>query len=58
MAQVPPELLPYRFSDDAQRTQFPGGFGGMPNVTAIPGQYKVIRALMLALRARGAVPAG
>ena len=59
MAQVPPELLPYRFSDDGQRTPFPGGFvPGAPDVTAmIPGQVKVIKALMLALRARGAAPA-
>lgn len=54
MAQVPPELLPYRFSDDGQRTPFPGGFvPGAPDVTAmIPGQAKVIKALMQALRAR------
>lgn len=56
--QVPPELLPYRFNDHGQRKLFPGGFGGMPDVTALPGQVKVIKALMLALCARGAVPAG
>jgi hypothetical protein len=55
MAQVPRELLPYRFNDDGQRTLFPGGFvAGTPDVTAIPGQVKVIKALMLALCARGA----
>jgi hypothetical protein len=57
MAQVPPELLPYRFNDDGQRAPFPGGFAGTPDVTAIPGQVKVIKALMLALCARGAAPA-
>jgi hypothetical protein len=57
MAQVPPELLPCRFYDDGQRTLFPGGFGGVPDVTAFPGQVKVIKALMLALCARGAAPA-
>ena len=58
MAQVPPELLPYRFNDDGQRTPFPEGFvAGTPDVTAIPGQIKVIKALMLALCARGAAPA-
>lgn len=57
MAQVPPELLPYRFNDDGQRTLFPGGFAGTPDVTAIPGQVKVIKALMQALCARGAAPA-
>jgi hypothetical protein len=57
MAQVPHELLPYRFNDDGQRTPFPGGIAGMPDMTAIPGQFKVIKALMLALCARGAGPA-
>jgi hypothetical protein len=58
MAQVPRELLPYRFNDVGQRTPFPGGFiPGAPDVTAIPGQVKVIKALMLALCARGAAPA-
>jgi len=50
MAQVPPELLPCRFNDDGQRTPF-------LDVTALPGQVKVIKALMLALCARGAAPA-
>src|SRR5258708_2613390 len=49
MAQVPPELLPYRFNDDGQRTPF-------HDVTALPGQVKVIKTLMLALCARGAAP--
>src|SRR5215469_5326436 len=59
MAQVPPELLPYRFNNDGQRTLFPGGFfPGAPDVLVkIPGQVKIIRALMLALCARGAAPA-
>lgn len=58
MAQVPPELLPYRFNDDGQRTPFPGGFvPGAPDVTAIPGQVRVIKALMRALCDRGAAPA-
>jgi hypothetical protein len=54
MAQVPPELLPYRFNDNGQRTRFPGGIAGQPDITAIPGQVKVIKALMLALCSRGA----
>jgi hypothetical protein len=57
MAQVPAELLPYRFNDNGQRTLFPGGIAGMPDMAAIPGQVKVIKALMLALCARGAGPA-